>query len=100
MLIIITVVLLKGRGKKGKTQALVLKGGRLAFPTPVAELERVLDGEPANATQLASRDMPSLPAGRTAQERVMDVVRSDVERAAGVLTGWLAEAPPAKGATK
>lgn len=99
VLIVIVVVLLKGRGKKGKTQALVLNRGRLAFPTPVAELERVLDGEPANTTQLSGREMAGLPAGRTAQERVMDVVRTDVERAAGVLTGWLAEAPAAaKGA--
>jgi hypothetical protein len=32
----------------------------------------------------------------------MEVVRTDVDRAAGVLTAWLAEAPPAaaKGATK
>jgi flagellar M-ring protein FliF len=97
VLLAVVIIFLKGRGKKGKTQALVLNRGRLAFPTPVAELERALDGEPANATQLASREMASLPAGRTAQERVMDVVRSDVERAAGVLTGWLAEAP-AKGA--
>jgi flagellar M-ring protein FliF len=99
VLIVLVVVLLKGRGKKGKTQALVLNRGRLAFPTPVAELERVLDGEPANTTQLSGREMAGLPAGRTAQERVMDVVRTDVERAAGVLTGWLAEAPAAaKGA--
>jgi flagellar M-ring protein FliF len=97
VLLAVVIIFLKGRGKKGKTQALVLNRGRLAFPTPVAELERALDGEPANATQLASREMASLPPGRTAQERVMDVVRSDVERAAGVLTGWLAEAP-AKGA--
>lgn len=99
VLLAVVIILLKGRGKKGKTQALALNRGRLAFPTPVAELERALDGEPANATQLAGKEQASLPPGRTAQERVMDVVRSDVERAAGVLTGWLAEAPAAaKGA--
>ena len=42
------------------------------------------------------------PAGRPpVHDRVLDVVRGDVERAAGVLTAWLAEPPPkasAKGA--
>jgi len=92
------VVLLLKRRKKSKSQALVLKGGnRLSFPTPVTELERVLDTQPA----LGTKEVHGLPPGRTAQERVMDVVRSDVDRAAGVLTGWLAEAPAlAKGATK
>ena len=97
----VVILLLKSRGKKkaSKTQALVLKGGKLAVPMPLSELERVLDGQPE---ALPSHDKPGLPAGRTAQERVMDVVRSDVERAAGVLTAWLAEPPPApaKGATK
>ena len=38
-----------------------------------------------------------LQPGKSVQERAMDAVRSDVERAAGVLTAWLNEAPP-KGA--
>jgi flagellar M-ring protein FliF len=96
VLIAVIVLLLKSRGKKnkaGKTQALVLKSGaKLSFPTPVAELERVLDHHP---DALPTKESLGLPAGRTAQERVMDVVRADVERAAGVLTGWLAEAPVA-----
>lgn len=101
------VLLLKRRGKKkdSKTQALVLKGGKLPVPMPVHELERVLDGEPepvAGANELPGNEAKGLPAGKTVQERVMDVVRTDVERAAGVLTAWLAEAPPAaaKGASK
>jgi len=44
---------------------------------------------------------------RTGRDRVLDAVRSDIDRAAGVLTAWLAEVPaappaaaagPAKGA--
>ena len=101
VVLVVVVLLLKGRGKKSKTQALVLKGGRLPVPMPVHELERVLDGEPEQSS-LATKESKGLPEGKTVQERVMDVVRTDVERAAGVLTGWLAEAPPAaaKGASK
>jgi len=100
----VVIVLVKSRGKKkaSKTQALVLKGGKLPMPMPVSELERVLDADGGGPDALPSNDKPGLPAGKTAQERVMDIVRSDVERAAGVLTGWLAEPPPAaaKGVTK
>ena len=98
LVVLAIVVLLLKRRKSSKSQALVLKGGnRRSFPTPVTELERVLDTQPA----LGTKEVHGLPPGRTAQERVMDVVRSDVDRAAGVLTGWLAEAPAlAKGATK
>ena len=104
--LVVVIVLLKSRGKKkaSKTQALVLKGGKLPVPMPVAELERVLDADGGSPEALAAAaEKPALNPGKTAQERVMDVVRSDVERAAGVLTAWLAEVPPqaaAKGATK
>jgi len=100
VVLVVVVLLLKGRGKRNqRTQALVLRGGRLPVPMPVHELERVLDGQPA---ELSATEAKGLPEGKTAQERVMEVVRTDVDRAAGVLTAWLAEAPPvvAKGATK
>ncbi|MEO8554167.1 MAG: flagellar M-ring protein FliF C-terminal domain-containing protein, partial [Kofleriaceae bacterium] len=77
VLLVVVVLLLKSRGKKSKTQALVLRGGRLPVPMPVHELERVLDGEPEPAA-LPSKDSKGLPEGRTVQERVMDVVRTDV----------------------
>jgi flagellar biosynthesis/type III secretory pathway M-ring protein FliF/YscJ len=100
----VVVLLLKSRGKKkaSKTQALVLKGGKLAVPMPVTELERVLDADGGGPEALPAADKPALNPGKTKQERVMDVVRADVERTAGVLTAWLAEPPPAaaKGATK
>ncbi|HEY6040084.1 MAG TPA: flagellar M-ring protein FliF C-terminal domain-containing protein, partial [Kofleriaceae bacterium] len=101
----VVILLLKSKSKKkaNKTQALVLKGGKLPVPMPVTELERVLDADGGDPDALAAQpEKPALNPGKTAQERVMDVVRSDVERAAGVLTAWLAEVPPAaaKGATK
>jgi flagellar M-ring protein FliF len=105
VMLTVVILLVKSRGKKkaSKTQALVLKGGRLPVPMPVSELERVLDADGGGPEALApATEKPALNPGKTAQERVMEVVRSDVERAAGVLTAWLAEPPPAaaKGATK
>jgi len=101
----VVILLLKRKSKKkaNKTQALVLKGGKLPVPMPVTELERVLDADGGDPDALGPPiEKPALNPGKTAQERVMDVVRTDVERAAGVLTAWLAEVPPAaaKGATK
>ncbi len=65
----------------------------VAFPTPIAELERALDVGPR-----AELDTPpeplGLPPGRSIQDRVTDVVRADVARAAGVLTGWLSQVQP------
>jgi flagellar M-ring protein FliF len=100
LLLVVIVLLLKGRGKQAKSTALVMKGNTLAFPTLVRELERVLDAEPDALA--AKPELPGLPAAaKTAQERVMEVVRADVDRAASVLTGWLAETPPTvKGTSK
>ncbi|HEY3805515.1 MAG TPA: flagellar basal-body MS-ring/collar protein FliF [Kofleriaceae bacterium] len=81
---------------KSKSNAMI-KTGELAFPTPVAELERVLDARPHQNELPVERELPALNPGKSVQERVMEAVRSDVERAAGVLTAWLNEAPP-KGA--
>lgn len=65
----------------------------LALPAPVAELERVLEARPtlkpaeADANGAAANLLP----GRTVRDRVLDAVRADIDRTAGVLTAWLAE---------
>jgi len=71
----------------------------LALPAPVGELERVLEAKATRraGTELdAAADAKNLLPGRTARDRVLDAVRADVDRTAGVLTAWLAE--PRKGA--
>jgi flagellar M-ring protein FliF len=99
LLIVIALVLKKVLGKSKKSSATAMvKSNQIAFPTPVAELERVLDARPPASAELpVERELPALNPGKSVQERVMDAVRGDVERAAGVLTAWLNEAPP-KGA--
>jgi flagellar M-ring protein FliF len=70
------------------------RGPTLALPAPIAELERVLQARPAQrAPTETGIDPASLLAGRTVRDRVLDAVRSDVDRTAGVLTAWLAEPP-------
>jgi flagellar M-ring protein FliF len=70
------------------------RGPTLALPAPIAELERVLQARPAQrAPTETGIDPASLLAGRTVRDRVLDAVRSDVDRTAGVLTAWLAESP-------
>ena len=96
LLVVLALVLRKVFKKKSRTNAMV-RTGQLAFPTPVAELERVLDARPPQAELPVERELPALNPGKSVQERVMEAVRSDVDRAAGVLTAWLNEAPP-KGA--
>jgi flagellar M-ring protein FliF len=96
LLATLALVLRKIFKKKSKSTAMI-KTGQLAFPTPVAELERVLDARPPQSELPVERELPALNPGKSVQERVMEAVRSDVERAAGVLTAWLNEAPP-KGA--
>lgn len=77
----------------------------LALPAPVGELERVLEARlsnPAAPGLEAPADAANLLPGKTVRERVLEVVKADVERAAGILTAWLAEPPqiaePKKGA--
>jgi flagellar M-ring protein FliF len=72
------------------------RGPTLALPAPVGELERVLQARPARASTEAGIEAPNLPPGRSVRDRVLEAVRSDVDRTAGVLTAWLAE-PPRKG---
>ncbi|MFT3694178.1 MAG: flagellar basal-body MS-ring/collar protein FliF [Kofleriaceae bacterium] len=102
LVVLIAAVLFMLKRKKAKKAAnenaksLVLKGNKLALPPTVATLERVLDGDTGAASlkpELPGKETLGLPEGKSVQDRVMDVVRSDVERAASVLTGWLAEAP-------
>ncbi|HSS00245.1 MAG TPA: flagellar basal-body MS-ring/collar protein FliF [Kofleriaceae bacterium] len=70
----------------------------LALPAPVGELERVLEARPSNeAGELPSPEAQTLLAGPTIRDRVLQAVRADIDRTAGVLTAWLAE-PPRKGA--
>jgi len=97
LVLLVVMVMVLRRGKKtkrgGAQRALV---GEIAFPTPISELERALEVRAALAEQV--RELPGLPPGaRSTQDRVMDVVRADVERTAHVLTAWLAEPAP-KGA--
>jgi flagellar M-ring protein FliF len=97
LLIVIALVLRSVFKKKSKSTAMV-KSPQIAFPTQVADLERVLDARPPSHQELPiERELPALNPGKSVQERVMDAVRGDVERAASVLTAWLNEAPP-KGA--
>jgi flagellar M-ring protein FliF len=94
---VLALVVRKLLKKSARSNALV-KTGQIAFPTPVAELERVLEARMHKAVEAAvERELPALNPGKSVQDRVMEAVRADVERAAGVLTAWLNEAPP-KGA--
>ncbi|HET7499833.1 MAG TPA: flagellar basal-body MS-ring/collar protein FliF [Kofleriaceae bacterium] len=77
------------------------RGPTLALPAPVGELERVLHATASPVHRAPTETDPeptSLLPGRTARDRVLDVVRADVDRTAGLLTAWLAEPP--KKATK
>ncbi|MGH2900695.1 MAG: hypothetical protein ACRDMZ_18615, partial [Solirubrobacteraceae bacterium] len=70
----------------------------LALPAPVGELERVLEARPSNeGGELPGPDAQTLLPGPTIRDRVLQAVRADIDRTAGVLTAWLAE-PPKKGA--
>lgn len=102
LLVLIGLVIFMLKRKKAKQAAneaaksLVLAGNKRALPPTVATLERVLDGETGADVKPelpAGKEALGLPEGKTVQDRVMEVVRSDVERAASVLTGWLAEQP-------
>jgi len=92
VLAIVIFVMLKRRKKPDATTT-------LALPAPVGELERVLDARPTAGRLPTETDAnaQNLLPGRSVRDRVLDAVRSDVDRTAGVLTAWLAE-PPRKGA--
>jgi flagellar M-ring protein FliF len=65
----------------------------LALPAPVGELERVLEARPGEGRALPESDAQNLLPGRPVRDRVLDAVRADIDRTAGVLTAWLAEPP-------
>jgi hypothetical protein len=98
VLIALVAIVLRKRSKK-KNAPLKMS---FALPAPVADLERVLEARDVDAPKLAGSESPALPAGKPVRERVLSIVRDDVERTAEVLTAWLSEPPPlaAKGATK
>nr|HEX4316667.1 flagellar basal-body MS-ring/collar protein FliF [Kofleriaceae bacterium] len=97
-LIIVAALVLRRRSRNKRKHALEAQLPQLAFPTPVAELERALDAQPALDALDKPAEIPALPPGRPVHDRILDVVNSDVERAAAVLTAWLAEPPPASAA--
>jgi flagellar M-ring protein FliF len=93
LLVLVTVMMLVLRKKKRPAET----AGALALPVPIAELERALEARaPAGLAAAPTENQPLLP-GRTVRDRVLEAVRGDVDRAAEVLTAWLAE-PPRKGA--
>lgn len=99
LLVIVALVIMKKRARsKAANRPL-----SLALPAPVSELERVLEARPSNdlgssiSAAAAASAAAGLPPGKPVRERVLDHVRSDVERAAEVLTAWLSEVPATKG---
>jgi flagellar M-ring protein FliF len=104
LVLLTTMVLLvkRLRRKRAETKELQLAPRHLAFPTPVAELERVLEARPQLGVTAGAKadEIAALPPGRSIQERVTDVVRLDIERAAGVLTAWLQQPAPTSTAAK
>lgn len=99
-LALVMLVLAKRRAKRKAANRPL----SLALPAPVSELERVLEARPGNDLGASIADAASasaaagLPAGKPVRERVLEHVRADVDRAAEVLTAWLAEIPATKGA--
>ncbi len=86
------------RSRRRKARREAAEAMPIALPAPLAELERILEARPAiPGLPAASVPEAALPAGPSVQDRVLTAVRADVERAAAVLTSWLAEPPP-KGA--
>jgi flagellar M-ring protein FliF len=79
--VLLLAIMFRRRGRTSSPQV-------VALPAPIGELERILDAGPS------PRGLPAadLPAGRSVHERVVEAVRGDVDRAAGLLISWLA--PP------
>ena len=88
LLLVITIVVLR-RGSKRRAAVPRELPITLAFPTPVAELERALATPP-----LSAKDQLALPANNPMRGRVLEMVRNDSDRAAEVFTAWLSEPAP------
>ncbi len=97
LLLIVLVVALLVRRSRRRARREAADAMPLALPAPLADIERVLEARPALGLAPPATIEPALPAGPPVQDRVLAAVRADVERAAAVLTSWLAEPPP-KGA--
>lgn len=102
VLLALAVLVLRRKRRRNK----LARGTSLALPAPVADLERALDGREREALDApglpAGIESPALPPGGSTRDRVLAAVRSDIDRAAEVLTAWLSETPskptPTKGA--
>ena len=99
------MLLKRKKANKDKKQV-AAKNMTLALPAPVAELERALDAKTPEESEAeaVARALPGLkePAalpGQNTRDRVLAAVKSDVDRAAEVLTAWLSEPPPKTPAT-
>ncbi len=93
--LIVAVVMLRKRSKKKKVAKTPLA---IAAPVSVRELERALEvrdagGDAEKALAEGAPGAAALPAGKPLRERVLDAVRSDVDRTAELLTSWLSEVP-------
>jgi flagellar M-ring protein FliF len=100
VLLMLVVFLVLKKKKTATSSAELERPMTLAFPTPISELERVLEARAAepNALPGTGSEQPALPPGRPVRDRVLEVVRGDADRAAEVLTAWLSENVQAKGA--
>jgi len=92
--LVLVVMVLKGKKRRSANMAYELSG-----PMSARDMERMIEMRPSMAGALGAGDKEALalPPGKQVQERVLEAVRGDVERAAEVLQAWLQEAAP-KGA--
>jgi len=88
-LLLLTVGLVVWRIRAKKRRSSVLK----ALPVRVGELENQLGGVNGAAGLPASLTLPALPPGKSPRDLALDAAKSDAERAARVIAGWLLEGP-------
>ncbi|MEZ4365295.1 MAG: flagellar basal-body MS-ring/collar protein FliF [Kofleriaceae bacterium] len=94
-LAVAVVALLRRRRRRRAAEATVTTAlpAPVSLPAQVVELERALEAQPTLATSaaLGGADAGALPPGQPVEARINDVVRSDVDRAAAILSAWLEE---------
>ena len=88
--VIVALAMMMRRARKRQRATAQQELPSVVFPVPVAELERAVDAG-ALPTGAATADARGLPPGKPTSERVAETVAGDIERAAAVLTAWLAE---------